>query len=759
MAEQIPAQEPTAIESRDALREIRTSLMIQNGMGKEAIKMRERELGLTEKGIEVQRKIRSDAGGHHNKRTKENSLISFLIGKSNVALDKVNNYFDWSKEWELRKFKANLREMTGIDPSKAIANIAGKAKDFAKDILSLLVKGGILFALYKLLEFLSEQDPKKLLEDAKNAYNKFLENYGGWVTAVEDIARTALLWSAADWLKEGKGPRLLWSLLLAVFSDVGKIGGLVKDVTLWASNSIFDITKGAVYLLWKAFTAVFGINGLISKLTTTVTDWSKSVLWTEESPVKRLWTKVTDIFDTKVKALVTYFDGLGEKINLFGENGQLRKLWTKVETIFDTNVKKLTTYFDGLGEKVNIFGENSQLRKLWTKVDDIFDKKVKVAVDYFTGLGEITFFDEKGELRKLFKFMKGIFGTEGKIAKGFGAIQDAEDFVGDQSDLKKLFDFMKGLFGSEGKIAQGFKKISEVTGNFFGKDSSIRKIFTYISSFFGPESAIGTASTKVGEFVTKLKNVFSFGGGKGEGGALSKLFGFIGGVGDTISDTVKAIGDSTIFKAIKKVFGIGVSVASKAAVWIGKIFAPIGWIMGFVESVTGFWDGFSAKKGDERTLSERLLDGLAGAINGLIQFIFIDTIKMIQDVVNFGIRQINKLATFELFGEKFTAFTPFEEVTFGDDLSKATEKFLFEKIGSGKLEAAKAKEAQIEMMESQVKAEAVTPIPEERQAGAGTITQITNAPTTVNSQKSTMSYPTNAKSESSATKAANLTSG
>jgi len=158
-------------------------------------------------------------------------------------------------------------------------------------------------------------------------------------------------------------------------------------------------------------------------------------------------------------------------------------------------------------------------------------------------------------------------------------------------------------------------------------------------------------------------------------------------------------------------------------------------------------------------LSERLLDGLAGAINGLIQFIFIDTIKMIQDVVNFGIRQINKLATFELFGEKFTAFTPFEEVTFGDDLSKATEKFLFEKIGSGKLEAAKAKEAQIEMMESQVKAEAVTPIPEERQAGAGTITQITNAPTTVNSQKSTMSYPTNAKSESSATKAANLTSG
>ena len=45
------------------------------------------------------------------------------------------------------------------------------------------------------------------------------------------------------------------------------------------------------------------------------------------------------------------------------------------------------------------------------------------------------------------------------------------------------------------------------------------------------------------------------------------------------------------------------------------------------------------------------------------------------------------------------------------------------------------KRTQIEMMESKVKADSVTPIPEERQAGMGTITQITNAPTTVNSEK------------------------
>ena len=98
------------------------------------------------------------------------------------------------------------------------------------------------------------------------------------------------------------------------------------------------------------------------------------------------------------------------------------------------------------------------------------------------------------------------------------------------------------------------------------------------------------------------------------------MFGSIGGLFGKITGLVTSVTESSIFKGITKFFGTGIR-------WIGKIFAPIGWIMGFVEAVTGFWDGFSAKKGDERTLSERLLDGLAGAINGLIQFIFIDTIN------------------------------------------------------------------------------------------------------------------------------------
>ena len=147
---------------------------------------------------------------------------------------------------------------------------------------------------------------------------------------------------------------------------------------------------------------------------------------------------------------------------------------------------------------------------------------------------------------------------------------------------------------------------------------------------------------------------------------------------------------------------------------------------------------------------------------------------MIQDVVNFGINQINRFAEFEILGKKITAFTPFEEVTFGDDLAKATENFIMDKIGSGKLQAAQEKEsAVLELMEKQglseedaikrienklatkdplVAPEAVTPIPEEKGTGTGAITQFTDARSSISSEKKTLLIPDSAQNPSDAVK-------
>ena len=118
--------------------------------------------------------------------------------------------------------------------------------------------------------------------------------------------------------------------------------------------------------------------------------------------------------------------------------------------------------------------------------------------------------------------------------------------------------------------------------------------------------------------------------------------------------------------------------------------------MGFVEAVTGFWSGFQ-KQGEEdsRSFGDRLMDGLAGAIDGLVQFLFVDTLILFQDILNFAVRKLNNLLSPEPGSFMATAFdflglgegfTPIKEFTFGDDASEATTSFINRNVGSGKLD-------------------------------------------------------------------------
>ena len=657
--------------------------------------------------------------------------------KSNFLLTKIQDYFDWSKKFQMEAAKAALRAASKLDPSKAVANVAQKAADFAKDILSLLVKGGLLFGLFKLLEYLSEKDPKELLAMAKEAYEKFLSQYQGWIDGVISLGAAAAVWKTAEWLTFGKGPVwLLWNTLKAIFAAGGLFASLATTVVKWTTSLIFG-DESAIKKVWRTVRKIFGATGLFFDLLQIITTWTGSVIFDlVKSPIMGVWSAVKKVFGIGGKAenLAKTLDAVPTE--MFDEGGSARRLFSRIKTFF------------GIGGKI----------------DDAAKAVDAVPTEMF---------DEAGSIRRLFKRMSTFFGGEGKVAKGLSAVEkvaDAEDFVGDASFLAKLFNYIKGFFGADGKIANGYNKIKNLIPDFTGEKGVLTRVFNSIGGIFGENSKLSTLSTKLGEWTNKFKSFFTFteaaGDAKGASG-ISRLFGSIGGLFGKITGLVTSVTESSVFKGITKFFGTGLR-------WIGKIFAPIGWIMGFVEAVTGFWDGFSAKKGDERTLSERLLDGLAGAINGLIQFIFIDTIKLIQDVVNFGINQINRFAEFEILGKKITAFTPFEEVTFGDDLAKATENFIMDKIGSGKLQAAQEKEsAVLELMEKQglseedaikrienklatkdplVAPEAVTPIPEEKGTGTGAITQFTDARSSISSEKKTLLIPDSAQNPSDAVK-------
>ena len=92
-------------------------------------------------------------------------------------------------------------------------------------------------------------------------------------------------------------------------------------------------------------------------------------------------------------------------------------------------------------------------------------------------------------------------------------------------------------------------------------------------------------------------------------------------------------------------------------------------------------------------MPHRLMDGLAGAIDGLVQFLFVDTLILFQDILNFAVRKLNDLLSPEPGSLLASAFKllgigpiEFKEFTFGDDVSKATSSFINRTVGSGKLD-------------------------------------------------------------------------
>ena len=78
---------------------------------------------------------------------------------------------------------------------------------------------------------------------------------------------------------------------------------------------------------------------------------------------------------------------------------------------------------------------------------------------------------------------------------------------------------------------------------------------------------------------------------------------------------------------------------------------------------------------DERTFGTKIVDGLKGAMKGLLDFFVIDLVIMVQDVLNWFVDKWNN----SMFGK----IKKFGKFSFGDDLNAAvTESFGFSEQSS-----------------------------------------------------------------------------
>lgn len=659
MADNNPALEATQRDTVSFLENIRNELLVQNGLDIKSNEKRQEIQDTLKQTYDLQQKELEEQERATAEEAKRFTLSTFVGNITNKLLGSIDGFLGRTEEDRLRTQKA-MKSLLIDKPSAMLKSLGDKTAKFATDILKLLLTGGVLFGLYKLLEWLSEQDPMELYNMAVNAFDNFAKEYGAFILGIGNLARDltqyVIQWKTAEFLGGvGKGALwLLWNSVKAIFGAGGKFAVLAGSVVLWAGNLMFG-ESGALRKTWSAVRKIFGAAGLFFDLLQIVTKWAGSV-----------------IFDIAKGPVVMVWNGIKE---VFGKNGKMGLLLTEVVDKFKE--------FTG-------FGPDGVFRRMIKGIKGFFGPTGKMALmftDIVDKLKDFTGFGPDGAFQKMIKGIKGFFGIGGSIAKSPGFLATAEDLVDlkkmgldEAGPFKKMVNVIKNIFGPGGKIANGFKTISTLIPDFTGEKGMLTKVFNSISGIFGENSKLSTLATKLGEWGTKFKNFFSFAPvedvDKPKGSAISKFFSFIGGIFGKFGGMVKAIFNNPVVTGIKK-------FVTGTAKWIGRIFAPIGWIMGFVEAVTGFWDGFKSKgEGDKRTLAQKMMDGLKGAIKGLVDFLVIDTVMLIQDIINFGIKALNSLSTVTLkvpftdIVKKVNLFDPIGEVTFANDLAKMSDNLI-----------------------------------------------------------------------------------
>ena len=488
---------------------------------------------------------------------------------------------------------------------------------------------------------------------------------------------------------------LLWKEITKIFGAGKTIALLTAKVTEWLGKGLFGVTTSTLVLLWDEIKKLFGTGGKIATFITTVTDWTKTTMFGDTGHLTQVWKEIKKIFGPagKLNGLFTVVSEWARK-QWFDDGGDIRQAWKKITDIFgpDGKLGLFRKWIDGLGDVI-MFDDAGDMRKSWKWIKDIFGAGGKIAQMYKALPTEITWFDEAGDFRKIWTFIKGIFGPSGKIAGAFLLVKDAEDWWNDKHDLVKLGNWLRNLFGPTGKIGQALIAMKNMGFGWFDEGGEIRKLFTWFGSLFGKESAISKFIGTLSGWVKTFSGWFAT-GADAAGKGINGFFDFFGDIIGKVKGFVTAVANNPIIQGIKKFFAGIIKVGAAGASWIGRFFAPIGWIMAIFEAISGFWDGFKEKNEDDtRTFGEKIMDGMKGAIKSLVDFFVIDLAMMIQNILNWAIEKINDL------GGWIPGFDGFEKFTFADDLQRGAhaliDKLLPDSLGDVDKDEKAMKEGQV----------------------------------------------------------------
>jgi len=95
--------------------------------------------------------------------------------------------------------------------------------------------------------------------------------------------------------------------------------------------------------------------------------------------------------------------------------------------------------------------------------------------------------------------------------------------------------------------------------------------------------------------------------------------------------------------------------------------------------VVGFVQGFT---GTEGSIGDKIIGGIKGALQGLVDFFVIDLIVIVQDALNWIVGLMKEQGKFTILGKEFDLFGDIENFTFGDEAKKMSDSFINNMVDS-----------------------------------------------------------------------------
>ena len=195
------------------------------------------------------------------------------------------------------------------------------------------------------------------------------------------------------------------------------------------------------------------------------------------------------------------------------------------------------------------------------------------------------------------------------------------------------------------------------------------KLFTTIKGFFGEGSAISKASIWVAELMAPVKSVL-MGGAKG-GGIVSKLMGVFSWVFGAFKTVWNAI--KIVVTPIMGFISGGLKIANAILTPFKALLWPITAIMGVGAAIIGFVKGFM---GTEGSIGDKIIGGIKGALQGIVDFFVIDLLVIVQDALNWVVGLLKDMGKFEILGKKFDLFGDIEDFSFGDKAKQMSDSWI-----------------------------------------------------------------------------------